>query len=38
MKTLELSNFQIVSEVALSGNVVECEKGYRSEKINDEEK
>ena len=33
MKTLELSNFQIVSEVALSGNVVECEKGYRSEKI-----
>ncbi len=33
MKTLELTNFQILSEVALSGNIVECEKGYRSEKI-----
>ena len=33
MKTLELTNFQILSESALIGNIVECEKGYRSEKI-----
>jgi len=33
MKTLELSNFQILSEVALKGKIIDCEKGYRSEKI-----
>ena len=33
LKTLELNNFPILSEVAISGNIVECEKGYRSEKI-----
>ena len=33
LKTLELDNFPILSEVAISGNIVECEKGYRSEKI-----
>ena len=33
LKTLELNNFPILSEVAISGNIVECEKGYRSRKI-----
>ena len=33
LKTLELNNFPILSEVAISGNIVECEKGYRSQKI-----
>tara|TARA_B100000575_G_scaffold205923_1_gene167317 strand:+ start:322 stop:1689 length:1368 start_codon:yes stop_codon:yes gene_type:complete len=33
LKTLELNNFPILSEVALSGNIIECEKGYRSQKI-----
>ena len=33
LKTLELNNFPILSEVAISGNIVECEKGFRSQKI-----
>ena len=33
VKTLEIKNFPILSEVALSGKVIECEKGYRSQKI-----
>ena len=33
LKTLELNNFPILSEVSISGNIVECEKGYRSQKI-----
>ena len=33
MKTLELKEFPILSEVALSGKIIECEKGYRSQKV-----
>ena len=33
LKTLELNNFPILSEVAIRGNIVECEKGFRSQKI-----
>ena len=33
MKTLELKDFPILSEVALSGKIIECEKGYRSQKV-----
>ena len=33
LKTLEIDNFKILSEVSLTGKVIECEKGYRSEKI-----
>ena len=33
MKTLELKEFPILSEVALRGKIIECEKGYRSQKV-----
>ena len=33
LKTLEIDNLKILSEVSLTGKVIECEKGYRSEKI-----
>ena len=33
MKTLELKEFPLLSEVALSGKIIECEKGYRSQKV-----
>ena len=33
LKTLEVTDFKILSEVSLKGKVIECEKGYRSERI-----
>ena len=33
LKTLEIANFKILSEVSLKGKIIECEKGYRSEQI-----
>jgi len=32
-KTLEINSFNLLSEVELTGTIIECEKGYRSEYV-----